>query len=974
MRATTCPLRALASLLFASLALCIAQRAATQVITPTAEQLQILRDMSPDQQEALKRRILGDSSGASQSRKTDDASSRNPGSQPQIGLFESVQQQQERFDRERLFLKAGDSVIVEIGFTLPPPDQNVLAAGAQPAAGGVAAVPGSPGAQVAGAPGSPAQANPQGSKMEVEPEPELTTDEKEELRKLIELVRSRNPYRLSSDGALLLPGFRPIPIAGLTQEQATLLLRAEREFQRLQVRLTRLPIQRSGVEALKPFGYDLFEAAPSTFAPVTDVPVPSDYIVGPGDQLNVQLYGSENRSVTLTVDRDGTIDFPQLGPLHVAGMRFNDAKQAIEQRVQRQMIGVQSNVSMADTRAIRVFVAGEANRPGSYTISGLGTVTSALYAAGGAKRIGSLRNIEVKRQGKLVHRLDLYDLLLRGDTSDDAKLLSGDVIFIPPVGPTVAVYGEVQRPAIYELRDETSVAQVVALAGGLTPQADATKAVLTQIDADQRRMARDVALTGASASGSVLRNGDELRVVRLRPTLDSGVLVKGHVHSPGVVAYRDGLRLSDVIPSVDALQQNADIHYLLVRREAKADRRVSVLSADLAAALAAPGSQADLPLAARDQITVFDLESGRDRIIRPLLEELRMQSTFQSPTEVVQIDGRTKVPGEYPLEPGMKVSDLIRAGGGLQDAAYGSKAELSRYTVVSGEARRTELIVVDLAAVLRGDANANIQLRPFDSLSIKEVQEWGEQEQITLIGEVRFPGKYAIRRGETLKSVIARAGGLNEYAFAEGSVFTRTGLKDREQQQLDVLAARLQNDLATLALQGAAANQAQAGTALAVGQSLLTQLRGSKAVGRLVIDLPRTLRSDTGSSADLALRGGDQLIVPRMPQEVTVIGEVQNVTSHLYRPELARDDYVGLSGGATRKADRKNIYVVHADGSVIANSGSRWFRSGGTVKMKPGDTVVVPLDTERLPALPFWQAVTQILYNLSISAAAVNSF
>ena len=233
---------------------------------------------------------------------------------------------------------------------------------------------------------------------------------------------------------------------------------------------------------------------------------------------------------------------------------------------------------------------------------------------------------------------------------------------------------------------------------------------------------------------------------------------------------------------------------------------------------------------------------------------------------------------------------------------------------------------------------------------------------------------HSVKRGETLKSVLARAGGLTEFAFPEGSVFTRDELKEREQKQLDVLADRIQNDLVTLALRGAAAaNQAQAGSALTIGQSLLAQIRSSEAVGRLVIDLPRTLRADPGSAVDVILRDGDRLMVPKFQQEVTVIGEVQTATSHLFRPEFGRDDYIALSGGITRRADKGKIYVVRADGTNVASEGGRWFSRGG-MEIKPGDTVVVPLDTERMPALPLWQAVTSIIYNLAISAAAVNSF
>jgi protein involved in polysaccharide export with SLBB domain len=479
----------------------------------------------------------------------------------------------------------------------------------------------------------------------------------------------------------------------------------------------------------------------------------------------------------------------------------------------------------------------------------------------------------------------------------------------------------------------------------------------------------------AGAKTERVRNGDVLRVMRLRPTLDAGILVQGHVYAPGAFAYRNGIRLSDVIHSIDDLRPDADIHYVLIRREVPPDRYVRVLSADLAAALSAPGSAADVQLLPRDRITVFDLASGRDHVIQPVLEELRLQGTSGQPTEVVHVDGRVRVPGEYPLEPGMRVRDLIRAGGGMLDAAYGPKAELTRFSVKDGESRGTELIQVNLAAAMRGDAAANIALQPFDTLSVREVPLWGEQESVTLKGEVRFPGNYSIRHGETLKSVINRAGGLTNFAFPEGSIFTRQGLKKREQEQLDLLADRMQRDLTILAVQSAAAPGAGPGTgaaALSVGQTLLSQLRTSRAVGRVVIDLPRLMHDPTGSPVDVILRDGDQLIVPRTQQSVTVIGEVQNATSHLYDAHLSRDDYISLSGGTMRNADRGRIYVVRANGSVIAQEGSRWFQYGST-NIRPGDTIVVPLDVTRVPALPYWTAVTQILYQIAIAVAAVHA-
>jgi polysaccharide export outer membrane protein len=813
-------------------------------------------------------------------------------------------------------------------------------------------------------------------------------DQQVRQRELIDLIRSKNPYQLSRDGVLALPGFAPIPLAGLTEQLATLRLGAEPTLRDLYIRVTKLPLNKIGPAVLKPFGYDLFDRQISTFAPATNVPVPADYVVGPGDLLDVQLYGSRNGQLQLVVGRDGRVSFPELGPITVGGQTFNSVKAGLESRVKRQMIGVRASITMGDTRTIRVFVLGDAKQPGSYAVSGLATISSALYAAGGVQQIGSLRNIQLKRRGELVSRMDLYDMLIRGDTTEDARLLPGDVIFVPPIGPTVTVDGEIHRPAIYEISNESSVADVIQLAGGLTPEADTAKLALTRIDAALHRVVLQVNLSGAAGKSEAVRNGDSLEVPRLRPTLDAGVLVQGYVYTAGAFAYHPDMRLTDVIRSVDDLKPNADLHYVLIRRELPPDRRVTVLSTDLVAALDAPGSPADPPLMPRDRITVFDLQSSRISFIRPILEDLKLQSNISYPQQVVRIDGRANVPGDYPLEPGMTVRDLVRAGGGLSDGAYGGGAELTRYKVINGEVRRTELVQIDLAAALRGDPAANLPLEPFDSLSVKEIQAWTEHGVITVHGEVRFPGEYSIKQGETLKSVLLRAGGLTQYAFAEGSAFTRAELREREQRELDLLTLRMQKDIAFTALQGAAlsqsgaagataaagaAGQAGAAAALSIGHSLLAQLSESRAVGRLIINLPRILRSPIGSPSDVVLRDGDDLIVPKFQQEVTVIGEVQTVTSHLYRPGLSRDDYIAMSGGETARADRSRIYVVRADGEVVANEGARWFSMHSTSDIKPGDTVVVPLNAEHIPALPLWQAVTQILYNIAIATAAVHT-
>lgn len=955
-------LRALRAVCFGAwLGLCWAlpfPGSAAQVLAPSIEQLQMLNELDSDQQQSILDR-LRQSPGTASDLDTAPAQQRVParGSSGANGINTSAAQQA----REVPVLHEGDVVLLEMNFPPVAP-----AAGAAP---NPTPAP-SPGAAPAAA--TPSPLDQVATKTPMGPQEPLSDQEKAQLRDLMQLVRSKSPYTLGPDATLVLPGFAPVSLRGLTVPQATARVAAEPAFEQLQVKMTLLPLQKPGVAGLKPFGYALFDEPPSTFAPVTDVPVPADYTVGPGDELTVQLYGSQSRTLRLRVGSDGNVSFPGLGPMPVGGQSFSAARAELERRVAQQMVGVRASVSMGQTRAIRVFVLGEAKTPGSYTVSGLGTMTTALFASGGVKPIGSLRKIQLKRQGAIVRTLDLYDLLLKGDTSNDARLVPGDVIFIPPLTATVAVDGEVRRPAIYEVKGTESATDLIELAGGTSADADLRKVGLTRIDAQRGRMATAIDLTAPGAPSPALHNGDAITIARLPPVLDAAVTIEGHVHAPRSIAWRSGMRLTDVFDSVDDLKPNADLHYLLIRRELPPDRTVAVLSADLARAMAARGGDADIQLMPRDRITIFDFETDRARIIRPIMDELRLQSDSARPTEVVRITGRIKVPGDYPLEPGMRVSDLLRAGGSLQDAAYKSSAELTRYVERSGQ-RTAQLVNVDLAAIIAGDRAADLPLQSADSLNIKEIPQWSDQEKVTLTGEVRFPGEYTIQRGETLHSVINRAGGLTDLAFAEGSVFTREDLKDREQQQLDMLAKRLQGDLASLALQGAQANQTQAAQALSVGQSLLTQLQSTKAVGRLVIDVDRILAGAPGAEADVILRNGDRLTVPKQRQEVTVLGEVQTVTSHLYQARLTRDDYIAQSGGVTRRADRSQTYVVHADGSVVA-SGARWYNPGTGTKMRPGDTVVVPLDTERMPALPLWQSVTQIVYNIAIAAAAVHSF
>jgi polysaccharide export outer membrane protein len=952
-RHTRSPVVRLLLLLPVALALFLSGPLMVVAQTPTADQIQIFQNLPADQQQAILGTVGGGTgSGNANGGVRSDRQVQFPNTVLPRNANASSSSGNLPGQIEEPRLKAEDTLLLSLEVRqYSGPDSTAI-------------VPAAPAPQLQGIAPTPA--------LQPPPKIERTAEELGKLEDLRQRILRRNPYQLDRGAILNVLELGPIALGGLAVEEARKRIAAEPLLKDFVVGITLLPLEPTGTASLKPFGYDLFAGVPTTFAPATDVPVPTEYVVGPGDAFRVQLIGTTRGNYNLVVGRDGQINFPELGPIAVSGQRFDDARQMLEQRVAEQMIGTRASISMGELRSIRIFVLGEAEQPGSYTVSGLSTVTNALFLSGGVKTIGSLRNIELKRNGATVSRLDLYDLLLKGDTRGDVRLQPGDVIFIPPVGPTVGITGEVTRPATYELRGETTAEQLLALGGGLRPLAEPRLAALERIDDQRNRTVVDIDLSAVPGRGAQIRSGDILRIPGVRPTLENSVSVLGHVHRSGDYQFRPGMRLSDAITSLDELKPNAEQHYVLIRREQQ-DRRISVFSADLGQALAQRGSAADIQLAPRDRVYVFDLETGRDRILEPLLRDLRMQSRLGDPLQAVSVGGKVKIPGQYPLEPGMRVSDLIRAGGSLDDAAFGGKAELTRRDVSTGESRKSLLIEVDLDKVRAGDSAANILLEPFDFLVVKEVPDWGLQEQVQLQGEVRFPGIYPVSKGETLRSLLARAGGLTEMAFPKGSIFTRASLKERERQQIADLTQRMQTDLTQLALTASQNTSANAAQALTVGQSLLAGLRGAEPVGRLVIDINEVSAAPPGSEKDLILKDGDRLVVPRATQEVTVIGEVQSVTSHLYSAGQSRDDYIELSGGATRRADRGRVYVVRADGSVLGGAGRAWF-SRRDVNMQPGDTVVVPLDVERLPALPTWQAVTQVLYNLAITLAAVNSF
>ena len=969
-------LTAVATLSLGASLLLVTPGAGAQTRTPSAAELEAFKSLPPDQQKMILQQFQksGGSKSSQQQKKTDTPAVTTL---PTKELTAAEQQQAlEALRAPRL--SGGDTVVIEIAIRDPGEDDLAQSIADEKRKKELAQAQ----TKVTDSTKQGEFATPQSTrekrkKLEEQRRLERTPEEIEALETLRDRIRALNPYKLDRTGMLQLPGVAGVQLAGLTEEQARLRLANDPALRDFLLRVTLLPLDRQGTEALEPFGYDMFSSTAGNYAPVSDIPVPSEYVVGPGDEIGVQLLGSTDDEFTLTVGRDGTVQLPNLGPIAVAGLRFPEARRTIEERVSQEMIGTRAVVSIGELRSITVFITGEAVSPGSYTVSSLSTITNALFASGGIKETGSLRNVQLKRRGQLVATLDLYDLLLRGDSSNDLRLLSGDVIFIPPVGRTAGITGEIRRPAIYELKGESKASDLLYLAGGLLPDADPRTATIERINDARVRVVVDVNLTTPSGRATPLLSGDVMRLAAVRPQLSNAVTINGNVHRPGPVAWKQGLRVADVLPRADDLKPGSDLHYVLIRRESL-DHQVSAISADLEKAWLQPNSDANVPLMPRDQLYVFSLEGGRELQLVPVLEDLRQQAVMGAPAQTVRVGGQVRVPGEYPLETGMTVSDLVRAGAGLDEAAYSADAELTRYEIVNGQYRQAATLQVNLAAALAGDVTADLVLQPFDYLVIKELPQWTEQGTITVGGEVRFPGTYPIRRGETLSSVLKRAGGLTDLAFPEGAVFTRESLREREAAQLATLADRLQTDLASLALQATQSvmptgMQQPATQALIVGQSLLDNLREVEPVGRLVIDLPKIVAATPRDHDDVVVKGGDRLLVPGQLQEVTVLGEVQSTTSHLWDPQLSRDDYIRMSGGTTQNADRSRIYVVRANGSVVSGRSSAWFK-GAESGIRPGDTVVVPLDAQRMRPLPMWTSITTIIYNLAIAVAAINSF
>lgn len=546
---------------------------------------------------------------------------------------------------------------------------------------------------------------------------------------------------------------------------------------------------------LQQFGYDIFNRAPSTFAPVAGIPVPPNYQIGPGDNIIVQLFGKRNVEYKLVVTRDGNILIPEYGPVKVAGLTFDEAERLITEGFERRVIGAKAVVTMGQLRTIQIRLAGDVVQPGIYTVSGLSTLIDALLATGGVRPTGSLRRIELIRAGKRVARLDLYDLLLRGRSNGDFYLAHNDTIFVPPIGSIVYIGGEVQRPAIYELQGEQSVGQAIAMAGGLLPTASLQHSHIERIQAVGIRTLVDFSSHGARGSdrsilGTAIHNGDFLRILPLDDALEDVVRLSGHVKRPGGYQLRAGMRVTDVVPSVDSLLPGADLDFLLIKRRQAGTLRTEVVYANLMKALANPGGADDIALQSRDQLVVFNLAEGREQVVSGIVRELDIQSTGYRPARVVEVRGAVRYTGRLPLAEQGRLLDVIGMAGGLlpgTDLYYGVIARTRH------PAREVEAIPFNIAAAMAGPAStANPVIAPGDRLyffddsadrsdlldqeieRLRQQASYGADERlVSVLGEVLHPGTYPLAQGMRASDLLCAARGLTRKAYGLGAQLSR---------------------------------------------------------------------------------------------------------------------------------------------------------------------------------------------------------
>jgi protein involved in polysaccharide export with SLBB domain len=733
---------------------------------------------------------------------------------------------------------------------------------------------------------------------------------------------------------------------------------------------------------LKVYGRQLFEEPPSTFAPLDHVPVPANYVVGPGDELLIRVWGKIDLDGHVTVDRNGQISLPRVGTLTVAGLRYEQLDSFLRNAVGNLYKDFQLNVTMGRLRSIQVFVLGSARQPGAYTVSSLSTLVNALFASGGPSGTGTMRRIQLRRSDQVLTEFDVYDLLRRGDKSHDVQLLPGDVIYIPPIGPQVAIVDNVNDPGVYELKGDTTIAEALANAGGLTSLARVDRVVLERIDNHTRRRVDEFPLDGSGLQ-RMLMDGDLLRIGLISPRFENSVTLRGNVARPGRFLWHEGMRVSDVIPSRDVLitrrhwnQQNSlagtpptnqppssDLNRVQGDEQRYSDdpRYTSDGQQDYPSdnQQGAGGSNPDR-LSARqaDQLAVMAAAGSNPRAV-PAHHEHWDQQTPQAATP------RTDV-----------IDDLA-----LTDAEINwDYAVIERLDALD---LTTRLVSFNLAKAIDDPSSADNQLlKAGDVVTVFSRRDLPlpvdkHSSFIRVGGEVAIPGVYRVEPGETLRNVVERAGGLTTHSYLYASQLTRVSTRQAEEAELRLSINQMQRDVmskyAAAPSVGTTAMEQQ--VQLSAQQAVLNQLSAVHPTGRIVLDMKPTAAS-VADIPEFPLEDGDSYYVPPRLGTVQVAGAVYNENAFRYQPRKHVAAYLADAGGPNRQADKKHAFVIRADGTVIARQSSSllWHNDFESLTLLPGDSIVVPTKLKSpnnfAQQLPYY---TQILSSAALTGATIST-
>jgi protein involved in polysaccharide export with SLBB domain len=803
------------------------------------------------------------------------------------------------------------------------------------------------------------------------------------------------------------------------------------------------------------FGLEVFRSSSNDPQAIPmDLPVGPDYVIGPGDGLEIDLWGGVSQRLFRVVDREGRVSLPEAGPLLVSGRNLGEVQLAVQQVLRTEYRDISADVSLSRLRTVRVYVVGDVTEPGAYDISSLSTPLNALFAAGGVTPRGSLRTLKHYRGKQLVEEVDAYDLLLHGVRSDMRRLENGDTLLVPSLGPLVTVDGMVRRPAVYELHGESSLADVLELAGGILPTATLRHIEVQRVEAHEKRTMLTLDLSPAGDTDSAkkqleafkISDGDEVHIFPIAPYNEDAIYIQGHVLRPGKFSYKQGMRLSDLIGSYKDLLPEPAPHYAEIVRLNPPDFHPSVESFDLTAALANPASAPKLqPLDTVRVFSRYDFEpapevwiggevrepgkyrtSGQahlrdavylaggvtqdasldsaqlfrtqpDGTLKILSVDLRealagnpVDNVVMQPRDrllvhrnsarvdppTVYIKGEVVKPGRYPLTTNMRLEDLVHVAGGLKRSAYTESADLSRFDTNAPRTSPSDRLEVNLAAAMSGDPKTDIPLRDGDILTIRQLPRWSDiGAAMTVKGEVLHPGTYGIEPGERLSSVLLRSGGFDSEAYPYGAALMRREVRELEMKSHAALVERVKAEQVTLkALPDGDENQKNAKlTAIGQTEAALAQLQASAPIGRVVMHISPDVKAWQNTTADVPVRDGDVLFVPKKAGYVMVNGQVFNPTAISYRPDHSAKWYLSQAGGVTQLADKKAVFVIRADGSVIAakNNNSGWW--GGdpmSATLRAGDTIVVP---EKAPKIGGrnWALIMQSVSMASNIALAV---